>query len=82
MQGEPAGRKTLRGPLPKSQGVSKGRRSREGPKAPRGQEPLTWHLFDLGGSIEFQGARVTLGFLAGLPGRLAQLLTSFCWRLS
>lgn len=74
VQGEPVGRKTLRGPLPKSQGVSQGKRAREGPRVPRGQEPPTWHLVDSGGSREFQEARMTLGFLAGLPGKLAQLL--------
>lgn len=71
MQGEPAGRETLRGPLSKSQGVGQGRRARGGTRPPRGQEPPTWHLVDLGGSREFQEAKVTLGFLAGLPGRLA-----------
>lgn len=57
--------------------LSQGRRARGGPRAPRGQEPHTWHPVDLGGfREEFQEAGVTLGFLPGMPGSLAHVWSS------
>lgn len=56
--------------------LSQGRRARGGHRVLRGQEPHTWHLVDVGESKEkFREAGVTLGFLAGMPGKLAHVLS-------
>lgn len=64
--------------------LSQGRRARGGPRAPRGQEPHTWHPVDLGG---FRGVPRSWGDTRvpawnAWESGTCLVFTRLCWPLS